>query len=116
MERSTAEYAEERRERGENLRRLRAADGRGGRPHITVIPTYCRWRLLAFTLAASSLHQDSLKQKGSHKLRTCVSPQCKKDSPEPPRLSSKPSRLEGQLDENHGTAEMLQTDCRFVKI
>ena len=52
--------------------------------------------LLQFNLL---LLLNSLKLKGSHELRTGVSPQCKKDSPEPPRLSSKPSRLEGQLDD-----------------
>jgi hypothetical protein len=40
----------------------------------------------------------------------------KKDSPEPPRLSSKPSRLEGQIDDSYGTGEMLQTDCRMMNI
>jgi hypothetical protein len=40
----------------------------------------------------------------------------KKDSPEPPRLSLKPSRLEGQLDDPHVTAAMLQRDCRTMNI
>jgi hypothetical protein len=40
----------------------------------------------------------------------------KKDSPEPPRLSLKPSRLEGHLYALHVTAAMLQPHCRSVNI
>ena len=40
----------------------------------------------------------------------------KKDSPEPPRLSLKPSRLEGQLDGLYVTAAMLQRDCGTMNI
>jgi hypothetical protein len=40
----------------------------------------------------------------------------KRDSPEPPRLSLKPSRLEGQLDALHVTVAMLHCDFRSMNI